>query len=67
MKYGDILIGTIVDEFLKPEVEKKAQEEMSKYQTLEFKALVKKEMVEEYEDILALLVRAAEKINDLLD
>lgn len=65
-KIGDILMSTVV-EVLKPEVEAKAEEEMAKYYTPEFKTLVKQEMVEEYEEILALLVRAAEKINDLLD
>lgn len=65
-KVGDKIMSVVVD-VLKQLAEEKAEKEMAKYKTDAIKLLVKQEMVEDYTEIVLLLVKAGEMINDLLD
>ena len=65
-KIGDAIMSTVADA-LKQLAEEKAEKEMAKYQTDAIKLLVKQEIIEDYTNIIMLLVKAGEMINDLLD
>ena len=65
-KVGDVIMSTVVD-VLKQLAEEKAEKEMAKYQTDAIKLLVKQEIAEDYTNIVMLLVRAGEMINNLLE
>ena len=65
-KIGDAIMSTAAD-VLKELAEEKAKKEMAKYKTDAIKLLVKQEIIKDYTDIVMLLVRAGEMINNLLE